>query len=574
MRNIIRNSVIFVFISLLLILSLKAALSDFGKAKNLNNLGLADVEIYGVIAGDQSGYSIAGDGDFDGDGTPDVLIGAPLSDSRIHGVDSGKTYLFSGCTIRDLGDTIDLSMADHVFFGENVGDQSGYAVAFLKDIDGDTKDEIIIGAPYNEDEVMYGSGEWRACGKTYIVFSTSLVNTNINLSSADRNIVGQSSTLSHGNAFSGRAVAGTGDVDGDGLGDLLIGSYSYNGPVGSYHIGNAYVLLGSTLLNSSNNLNLPDHYDYRILGTFSGSNPNAGKSLAFAGDVDGDGKDDFLIAAPGHIGGGTSWGGVGLFLSTSLTTSPNELLPDYKFTTKLEYPLIYDLFGESVAGAGDVDGDGLSDIIIGEPLNDEGGTDAGKVYIFLASTILSSSEQIINALDADYALTGAGANDQLGCSVAGGLLIDDDNSSDILIGAKNGSLLGSDRGMVYVVLGKSLQSGVVNDVASYFLLGEYDGDLAGHSIASAGDINGDGLDDVIVSAPGNDDNGPESGKVYIVITGLSLEPCESDISGKKPSKKGDKLDLEKKDFNERDGPVKYIYKGCPDPPVDPGKRKS
>jgi hypothetical protein len=160
-------------------------------------------------------------------------------------------------------------------------------------------------------------------------------------------------------------------VDGDGLADVLVGAYGANG--GSY-AGKAYLVLAASLGTASTiDLSLADH---SFVGEHNGD--KAGGSVSSAGDVDGDGLDDLLVGAPGH-----STSHAYLILGASLgTTSTIDLsLADYNYRD----PYYGAEAGESVSGAGDVNGDGLDDLLVGAPRSSSSdGTSPGKAYLILS----------------------------------------------------------------------------------------------------------------------------------------------------------------------------------------------
>ena len=243
--------------------------------------------------------------------------------------------------------------------------------------------------------------------------------------------------------------------------------------------------------------------------SFTGAAPNdlAATSLDRAGDVNGDGFDDLLIGAPKNdFGPGVDGGSAYLVLGG----------PDgWGTETPLSRPAIVQYFGanneeagSSVAGAGDVNGDGFADLVVGAPLNDTVAADAGMAYL-----ILGSATPTDGALTSHIQLSGEAASDRAGADVAGLGDVNGDNRSDLAIGAPVNAAAGAGAGAAYVVLGSAAPAG--GSLASHIRFTGVAGDAAGTSVGGGGDFDGDGFADLIVGAPGNDTPGVDSGAAYI-----------------------------------------------------------
>ena len=171
----------------------------------------------------------------------------------------------------------------------------------------------------------------------------------------------------------------------------------------------------------------------------------------------------------------------------------------------------YDHFGSSVASAGDINGDGYADVIVGADWNGDGGDNAGKAYLYLGSaTGLSTT--------VSWTETGKAAHDHFGSSVASAGDINGDDYADIIVGAHYNDVGGNNAGAVYLYSGSA--SGL-STTAVWAMTGEVAGDYFGSSVASAGDADGDGYDDVIVGADRSDDGGFGAGKVYLYLGSAS-----------------------------------------------------
>ena len=176
-----------------------------------------------------------------------------------------------------------------------------------------------------------------------------------------------------------------------------------------------------------------------------------------------------------------------------------------------------DRLGASVAGAGDFNGDGYADVIVGDRQADAGGTNRGRACIIYGDSSLGGS---IAAGDADVIITGEVDGDLLGMSVSGAGDVDGDGFADVIVGTPDADAGGTNRGRAYIIHGDaSLSGSIPAGDANVIITGEADSDTLGGCVAGAGDINGDGFADVIVGARGADGT---KGRAYIIYGGLTL----------------------------------------------------
>ncbi len=420
----------------------------------------------GIDADDEAGRSVSGAGDINGDGIDDVIIGARLADSDETG--TGETYVVFGQSGGFGTAGFDLSTLDgtngFILTGIDLADLSGTAVSGAGDVNGDGIDDLVTTA-------IFANGPADNTGETYVVFGISggPGTANVDLSTLD----GSNGFILSGineDDRSGFSVSNAGDVNGDMIGDLIIGSSA----------GSAYVVFGSSGGPGTGTVDL--------------------SSL--------DGTNGIIL------NGGVSDGQAGW----------------------------------AVSGAGDVNGDGVDDVIVGAPAadvvlgNDNAanimGEDRGQAYVVFGESggFGSSSIELLSLDGVDgFALNGIEASDTAGRSVSGAGDVNGDGLDDLLIGAPNADPNGGGSGEAYVVFGVSGGPGMSSvflselDGSNGFVLnGVAAGDQAGTAVSNAGDVNDDGIDDLIVTAFLADPNGSNSGQAYVVF-GMSGGPGVSQI---------------------------------------------
>jgi hypothetical protein len=465
-------------------------------------LSSVDASFWGEDIADNSGMVIAFAGDVNGDGYDDILIGAPADEEG--GNNAGQTYLIFGKATGWAMDK-DLSAADASFWGENANDYSGSSIAGVGDVNGDGFDDILIGAPYS---TVNQSME----GKAYLIFGRSTGWTrDTDLSLSNASFYGEEP-----DNYAGWAIAGVGDVNGDGFDDMLLGAPSYDGE--SWFKGKTYLLFGKASGWAQ---------DTNLSGTeasFVGENlgDSSGSAVAGAGDVNGDGLDDFLIGAYLNDEGGDAAGQTYLFFgnTTGWDNDTNLSKADASFWG--ENPS--DVSGFSLAGAGDVNGDGFNDILIGAYGNCYSGSQAGQTYLIFGNSSGWSMDTDLSASNASF--TGEGANHLSGRVIAGTGNVNGDGFEDILIGAPWNPEVGAYAGQTYLLLGK--QSGWAMhkslSTANASFRGESANDISGYAVAGGADVNGDSYDDILIGAYADDDGGTDAGQTYLIFPDLNSKP--------------------------------------------------
>ena len=443
----------------------------------------------GVAAGDDFGYSVASAGDVNGDGFDDVVVGAYQNDAG--GANAGRAYIYFG------GVTVD-NFPDVVFTGAAAGDNFGMSVSSAGDVNGDGYADVMIGAYHND---AGGSN----AGRAYIYFGGAAMDT-----TADVVLTGAAAT-----DFFGYSVSTAGDVNGDGYSDVIVGAYC-NDAAGS-NAGRAYLYFGGALID--------DVADVTLTG--EAATDNFGYSVSGAGDVNGDGYSDVIVGAYGNDAGGLNCGRAYVFFGGATM--------DETADVTLTGAAASDYFGSCVSAAGDVNGDGYDDIVVGAYGNDAAGSNAGAAYVYLGGASMNNV--------ADVMLTGVAASDNFGNSV-GGCDINGDGYSDVIVGAYGNDAGGVTAGRAYVYCGGA----VMDNTADVVFTGAAANDCFGNSVSRAGDVNGDGYDDLIVGAPYNAGGGTDAGRAYLYLNSLTgsdlpddffTGAAESDFFGRQVASAGD-----------------------------------
>jgi hypothetical protein len=446
------------------------------------------ITLNGYNANDQFGMSVSDLGDIDGDGYGEVIIGGNgtvrvvslvgdwdydgLSNiieftigTELNNIDSDSDLLtdfteYHGNTDPLLADTDGDGVIDgedtvndwlYFFNGDSAGAGFGESVSSAGDVNNDGVPDVIVGAPYDDNNGTY-SGSAR-------IFS-----------GLDGAILYTSNGDSGGDYF-GLSVSAAGDVNNDGFADVIVGApYDDNNGTSS---GSARIFSG---------------LDGAILYTFDGDSAydEFGWSVSAAGDVNNDGFADVIVGAYGDDNNGSGSGSARIFSGRD-----GAILYTFNGDSNLDY------FGRSVSAAGDVNNDGYADVIVGAYGDDNNGSNSGSARIF------SGRDGAIL-----YTFNGDSGGDYFGLSVSAAGDVNNDGYADVIVGANGDDNNGSSSGSARILSGR-------DGAILYTFNGDSSYDYFGRSVSAAGDVNNDGYADVIVGAPGDGNNGYSSGSARI-----------------------------------------------------------
>ncbi|MCP4359299.1 MAG: hypothetical protein GY796_14900 [Chloroflexi bacterium] len=420
-----------------------------------HQIEISTLTITGEFDGDQYGESVNSAGDVNNDGYADVIVGAFGFDANNN---QGKVYVY-------LGSSTGLTTTPvFTVIGETDGASLGRgAVGSAGDINKDGYGDIIIGA--------HGTNAHQ--GRVYVYYG--------NATGITHTVVFSVSGENIGDEFA-RSAAAAGDVNNDGYADVIVGASGYNslqGKIYSYY-------------GSSSGLSATP--DFTATGVYT----EFGRSVATAGSVNCDEYADVVVGEPditGPVGKPATAGTVYIYYgsSTGLTSTG---------VSSVSGEAVGDKFGEVATSAGDVNGDGCDDVIVGARGYS---SEQGKIYVY------HGSSSGLNTTPA-FSATVANIRGEIGSSVAPVGDVNKDGYDDVLVGARSfdaGS--GVKQGMAYLYYGSStgLTSTTVVTAA-----GENADDQFGFAVNSTGDVNGDGSPDIIIGASGYS-NGSQLGKIYL-----------------------------------------------------------
>ncbi len=433
----------------------------------------------GMLLGDsaeQVAHVVLLSPDILGGSSPTLVVGAPESDATAP--TAGAVYLYSGWA----SGTVNLQNdADAVLWGDDANDEAGRSVSWAGDVDDDGWDDLLVGAP---GDATFASD----AGVAFLVPGP---------------IAGQQDLSAMGYALYGRSsgdlvgysVAGVEDMDGDGFDDVLVGAYGADSEAGVVYLTHGPIS-GSNYIDSADTIELT--------GAVAGD--SAGSAVAAPGDVNGDGQPDLLVGAQAESSAGTDTGAAYLLYGPVSTSAGLDSSSDGMLTGENDW----DYAGYTVAGAGDVNDDGLADVLVGSRWQDAGGSGSGAAYL-----VLGPSSGTASLSTAEAKLVGGGSSELAGSSLTSLGDIDGDDHDDIAIGAPGRTEAGTNTGAVYVLLGPLSGTLDLSDSVYCRIDGDTAGDKLGTSVSGGQDVDNDGTPDLLIGAPFQDDGGTSAGAAYL-----------------------------------------------------------
>ena len=493
------------------------ALATFSAAEGVRLTG---------ASGGQVGNGVA-TGDFNGDGILDFMIDARRTD--VNGNYSGSTYVLFGRDTAVAGAypvSINLTTVDGSnglrYFGEAISDSTSSAVTSIGDYNGDGFGDMLIFKGGND------AGGLSNAGATYLVFGRGEAGPASlplsGLSGSDGFKIGGQAA---GDTL-GYAMAGAGDVNHDGFADFIVATRQ-----GASNLGVAYIVFGSDAAPAAtlDLATLDGANGFRIDGAV---NTGFARSVAGIGDINGDGMDDFAVAAYRSSPGGVNLAGSAYVIYGSQAARPASFTLADLDTGDGSLGFRIDgeatsLFGSGIANAGDVNGDGLTDLLIGAGIRNNGVSNVGGAYVLFGRA--GGLSPIVNVSELDgtngFEIMGVNANDRMGRVVSGVGDVNGDGIDDLAVGSSQADSNGTDSGAVYIIYGRRVAETFIGTAAADAKSGSSQADnlagqagqdvlsgLAGDDLLDGGDNSdilhgGAGLDNLLGGAGGDILNGDD-----------------------------------------------------------------
>ncbi len=467
--------------------------------------------IDGASAGDSLGWvQLAGMGDLNGDGRKDYAVSSQNADHNGR-TDSGSTWVVFGRSGAGTIDLASLGTGGYRIDGATAGEQSGWEVFNVGDVNGDGVEDLLTNAPYADNNARANSGS------AYVVFgksTTSAVDLS-SLGSQGFRIDGATA----GDLLGYSSVGAAGDVNGDGRADLILSSTEADN-TSRTDSGSAYVVFGKATTGTVDLAALGSE-GFRIDGAATGD--RLGNIVAGAGDLNADGRSDVLVTAKYTDNNSRADSGSVYVVFGKATTGTVDVASLGTSGYRIDGAQASDNLGSHVTAAGDVNGDGTSDLFVTARSATRNGRSASGIAYVVWGKSTTTTQDLASLGTGGYQIDGAAAGDEIGrWGVVNLGDVNGDGVPDQVIAASDASTMsGTYGGVVYVLFGKTTTTTI--DLASLGSQGfRYEGtggEVAGRGLASAGDVDGDGVNDLLVGAPNADNNSrTDSGSVYVVPT--------------------------------------------------------
>ncbi|HIK12189.1 MAG TPA: FG-GAP repeat protein [Oscillatoriaceae cyanobacterium M33_DOE_052] len=402
------------------------------------------------------------------------------------------------------------------------GSFSGVSVSKIGDFNGDNIDDLIVGAFAADPN---GSN---AAGKSFVVFGTTAgFPADFDLSTLN----GSNGFVLNGidaESFSGGSVSSAGDINNDGFDDVIVGAFGA-AVDGKNNAGKTYILFGSNAgfptlnlseLNGSNGfvLNGTNEFDY------------LGLAVSSAGDINDDGFDDILVGVPGAAGGGS--GKTYILFGRSQGFAPSLNLAEINGENGIAINNTAANAGISVSKAGDINSDGIADLIIGTEADPNSANTAGESYVVFGSSDKFPANLNLSELNGSNGFILNGIDKNSGTSVSSAGDINGDGIDDLMVAENAENALGKS----YIVFGSnkgfsaSLDLSKLDGKNGFLVFNGIDGNSI-TSVNTAGDMNGDSIDDIALGVSASTVNDKfAAGKTYIMFGNNGGFPAAINLS--------------------------------------------